>query len=132
MTSSFESVRHRIKRWNLIGVRHRRAQCSTLLIEREPEKRTALALYAQRLLERLAIEVVIEVNQHRRGLALDTRDAACQKRVAGALLTLPSLVKGAARDLRDRLVKGVAAGGDVGNRELLICAGTQRQARGPG
>jgi hypothetical protein len=115
LMSSFERVRHGIKRWNVIDVRHRRAQPSALLIEGEREKRTALALYAQRLLERLAIEVAIEVDQHCLRLALDTRDAAGQKRIAGALLTHTDLVKRAARDLCDGLVKGVAAGRGVGH-----------------
>jgi hypothetical protein len=114
-TSSFEGVRHGIKRRNVINVRHRRAEPSALLIEGEREKRTTLALCAQRLLERLAIEVAIEVDQHCLGLALDTRDAAGQKHIASALLTLADLVKRAAGDLCDDLIEDVAAGRGEGH-----------------
>jgi hypothetical protein len=116
---SFERVRHGVKHRNVIDVCHGRAQPSALLIKCKPEKRTALALNAQRLLERLAIEVAIEVDQHCVGLALDTPHAAGQKHITGALLTLADRVKRAAGDLRDGLVKGVAASRGVGHGSLL-------------
>jgi hypothetical protein len=109
LTSSFERVRHGIKCRNVIDTGYRRLQASALLIKGEREKRTALALDAQRLLERLAIEVAIEEDQYCLGLALDTRDAAGQKGIADALLTLADLVKRAAGDLCDDLVESVAA-----------------------
>ena len=72
-------MRHGIKCRNVIDTRYRRLQPSALLIEGEPEKRTALALDAQCLLERLAIEVAIEVDQHCLGLALDTRGVSARR-----------------------------------------------------
>jgi hypothetical protein len=123
--SSFECVRHGVKRRNVINSCHRRAQPSALLIKGEREKRTALALNAKRLLERLAIEVAIEVDQHCVGLALDTPNAAGQKHLAGALLTPADRVKRAAGDRRDGLVKGVAASRGVGHGSLLSgCSAT--------
>jgi MerR family transcriptional regulator, redox-sensitive transcriptional activator SoxR len=112
-------VRHGIKRRKVIDARHRRAQPSALLIEGEREKRAALALHAQRPLERLAIEVAIEVDEHCLGLALDTRHAAGQKHIAGALLTLADLIKRTAGDLCNGLVKGVTASRGVGHGSLL-------------
>jgi MerR family redox-sensitive transcriptional activator SoxR len=117
---SFEPVRHGIERRSVIDVGHRHTEHSALLIEGEPEKRTALALYPQGVLERLAIEVAIEVDQHRLGLALDTRHAADQEHVAGALLPLACFAKRAAGDLRDGFAKGVAASRGVGHGSLLF------------
>src|SRR5438876_318307 len=105
--SNSERVRHGVKRRQFVGLCDSCVQPPALLIEGEPEERAALTLDCERLVERLAIEPLTEVDQHGLGLTLDVRDAASKMRIAGALITHPRLVKCATGDLCDGLIKGV-------------------------
>src|SRR5829696_8727913 len=78
------------------------------LVELEPEERAALALHGERLVERLAIEAVLQLDHECGGFAGDACDAGREAGVAPALLADAYLIEPAGGDLLWRHVPTLA------------------------
>jgi hypothetical protein len=98
-------VRDRIERRELLRFPDGHAQASRRVIEVKLEERAARALDGERLLERVAIEVLLEFDQHRIRLSLESRHARRERGIAGSLLANARLVQGTARNRSDRLIE---------------------------
>ncbi len=106
-----ERVCQGVERRQLLGVCNGRSQLPPLLIECELKEGAALALDGKRLVERLAIELLVEFHQHCLGLALHASDAESKPGIAGALLAHSFLVERASRDPGEGLIKDVGGSG---------------------
>lgn len=104
-----ERVGHGIEGRELVGLSNGGPQPSLRLVELELEEGAALALNCERLVERLPIEVLVELDRHCLRLSLQARHARSQTGVPGALLANASFIEGATWYLGDGLIKGVGA-----------------------
>jgi hypothetical protein len=94
-------VRHGVKRGQLLGVPNSHTQPSTRLVEGELEERAALPFGGQSLMQGLAVEVFVKLDDHRFGLAPHAAGVPREAGVASALLADALFGERAARNLSD-------------------------------